>query len=525
MRTKTSRLIILLLILVSLVGYTNRAAAQTPSTFSLTIFHTNDTHSHHEPGADGNGGITREATLLKRLRVQVANSLLVDAGDRFTGTLYHKYYLGQDNVRIMNALGYQVMTLGNHEFDNGLDILARFLDGLKFPVVAANIDASQSPALKDKWKPYAVLEVGGEKIGFIGLTTAETPDITINYPGKENVVFSDQYAEIVNATVKKLNAQGVNKIILLTHLGVGVDTELAKQISGVGLIVGGHSHTLLTSPIKETNADGDPIYIVQAGSYTQYLGMISLEYDGKGHVVSANGAPIQISNDTPEDPDVKALLAELAAPIAKVASTPVKTPNGDDAQVAVTLNQRECFNRECLLGDVIADAMRMASKAQIAMMNTGGIRASIEKGTVTVGEVITVLPFGNTLATMKLTGADVIAALENGVSKIDASSGGGRFPQVSGLRFSFDASKPAGQRILGVDVLGADGTYKPIDPKAIYTVVTNDFMRGGGDGYNVFKDKAIDPYDFGPPLDQVVIDYIGSNSPINPSLDGRIEQK
>src|SRR5262249_57942495 len=166
---------------------------------------------------------------------------------------------------------------------------------------------------------------------------------------------------------------------------------------------------------------------------------------------------------------------------------------GVDAQLAVTLNQRECFNRECLLGDVIADAMRAAAKVQVAMMNSGGIRASIEKGTVTMGEVITVLPFGNTLATMKLKGVDLVTALENGVSKIDASSGTGRFPQVSGLRFSFDPAKPTGQRIVGIDILDAGGNYNPIDTAATYTVVTNDYMRGGGDGYAVFKDKAIDP--------------------------------
>src|SRR5262249_31643228 len=161
----------------------------------------------------------------------------------------------------------------------------------------------------------------------------------------ENIVFSDKYADIVNAAVKELNAKGINKIILITHLGVGVDTELAKRIFGIGLIVGGHNHTLFGRPIPATQADRHPIYILQAGSYIQFLGVINLEYDEQGHVVKADGAPMLISKDTPEDPDMKALLTQLAAPIEKEAKTPVKTPNGDDAQLAVALNQRECFNR------------------------------------------------------------------------------------------------------------------------------------------------------------------------------------
>jgi len=523
LRVKFARLVLVVMVMAALLPLGGTARAQLP--FRLTILHTNDTHAHHMPGADGNGGVTRQATLVKQIRKETPNVALVDAGDRFTGTLYHTVYQGQDNVQIMNALGYQVMTLGNHDFDNGSKVLAAFLDGLKFPVVSANVNASANKDLAGKWTPYTVLEIGGQKIGFIGLTTAETPEITINFEGKDAISFSDYYADVVNMQVDALHKEGVNKIILITHLGVGVDVELAAQISGVALIVGGHSHTLLESPIKKTDAKGAPIYIVQAGSYNTYLGRAIMEFDGDGTLTAFKSEPILIAKDLPEDPDMKALMESLSGKVDAIAKTTIKTATGSDAEAAITLRKGDCGASECALGSLIADAMRLNTKAQIAIMNTGGIRDDLPKGPVTVGQIINILPFGNTLATLKLKGEDVIAALENGVSRVGATSGGGRFPQVSGVRFAYSLTKAAGQRVSDVQVLGADGKYAPIDPAATYSVVTNNFMRTGGDGYTVFQDKGIDPYDFGPPLDEVVAQYIAANSPVKAETDGRISFK
>ncbi|MFN8449328.1 MAG: 5'-nucleotidase C-terminal domain-containing protein [Anaerolineae bacterium] len=189
--------------------------------------------------------------------------------------------------------------------------------------------------------------------------------------------------------------------------------------------------------------------------------------------------------------------------------------------------------QECNLGNLITDAMRAETGAQIAITNGGGIRSNVPVGEatpadtalaapmqVTLGDVLTVFPFGNLVSTFQLDGADVIAALENGVSQVEA--GAGRFPQVSGIRYSWDGSKDPGSRIISVEVLGQDGSYSPIDPAATYTIASNDFMRRGGDGYTVFNDNAIDPYDFGKPLDQVLADYIANNSPIAPAVEGRI---
>lgn len=161
------RLGLLLCSLLLVVGAV--VSAQDEETFSLTILHTNDTHSHHEPNSNDDGGAARQASVVRQVRGEVENVLLLDGGDRFTGTLFHQQYRGQDNVQIMNAIGYDAMTLGNHEFDDGDDVLAEFIDGLNFPVVTANVDFSESEILAGKVEPYAVLDVAGEQIGVIGL--------------------------------------------------------------------------------------------------------------------------------------------------------------------------------------------------------------------------------------------------------------------------------------------------------------------------------------------------------------------
>ena len=222
------------------------------------------------------------------------------------------------------------------------------------------------------------------------------------------------------------------------------------------------------------------------------------------------------------------LIAGLAEPIAALSAQPV-----GDTMVALTgTSPRLCRIEECLLGNVIADAVLEETGVDIVLQNGGGIRADIDEGQVTLGEVLNVLPFGNLISTFELTGADVIAALENGVNRVEVDENNnpvtegasGRFPQVAGLRYVFDATQEAGSRIVSVEVM-QDGEFSAIDPAAIYRVASNDYMRSGGDGYSVLETNAINPYDAGRPLDQVVADYIAANSPLNVELDGRISHQ
>jgi len=501
--------------------------AQDEEPFTLTVMHTNDTHSFHEPNGDGDGGAPRQATVVEQIRSEVENSILLDGGDRFTGTLFHVQYLGQDSAAIMNAIGYDAMTLGNHEFDNGDDILSEFIDAVEADVVTANVDFSESPVLADRVEPYVVYDIADTQVAVVGLVVPETA--ILSSPGDE-LVFEYDLISVAQSAVDELTEQGVNKIILLTHIGLTADMEIARNVTGIDLIVGGHSHTLLSNtyasafdqyPVAVQNPDEQDVLVVQAGSQTQYLGRLDLEFDADGVITDYEGDTIFLSRYIAEDEEVAEILAELAGPIETLRAEVI-----GQSDVFLTGDRTVCRVEECNLGNLITDALRADTGAQIAITNGGGIRADIDEGNVTYGEVLTVLPFGNLVSTLELTGADVIAALENGVSQVTLTEDGliqrdgasGRFPQVSGINYTFDPTQEPGSRI--VEVTLEDGTA--LDPEATYTIATNDFMRNGGDEYTVLDENAIDPYDFGKPLDQVLIEYIQENGPVAPATEGRI---
>jgi 5'-nucleotidase len=255
--------------------------------------------------------------------------------------------------------------------------------------------------------------------------------------------------------------------------------------------------------------------IVQAYAYGKFLGELNVTFNDAGEITEASGQPLIVDGTVAEDAGVKARIAEAAAPLEEIRSRVVAeaaTPIGGDRDV--------CRAMECSMGSLIADAMldRVADQGvEIAIQNGGGIRASIDAGPVTMGEVLTVLPFQNTLSTFQVTGATIVAALENGVSQVE--DGGGRFPQVAGMSFAFDRTQPAGARVSDVMVGGA-----PIDEGKIYGVVSNNYVRNGGDGYAMFVD-AQNAYDYGPDLADVTADFLAAQGPFTPYTDGRIVVK
>ena len=512
--------LVLIVLLVSALAVPMVGAGD-DNEFYLTILHTNDQHSHHDP-VRGNGGAARELTVVNMIREETDNVLLLDAGDRFTGTLFHTFYRGEDNAQVMNLLGYDAMAVGNHEFDDGPATLANFIGLVDFPVVSANIDASNDPDLAGLIEPWVILEVGGEQIGIIGLTTPGT--VYMSSPG-ENVTFDEDLVGVLEDAVAALEEQGVNKIILLSHCGYEVDLDLAASVDGIDIIVGGHTHTLLSNlysraegpyPTMVDSPSGDPVAVVQAGQYNIYLGRLDARFDENGVLTRARGDVILLVPYIAPDPDMSDLLDELRAPLEEMAARVV-------GETEVELSNETCRAEECVLGNLIADAIREETGVQVALQNGGGIRATIPAGEVTYGQILEVLPFGNTVSTFELSGEDLLAALENGVSRVGADSGTGRFLQVSGLRFSWDGSQEPGSRIVSAEVWNEEtGEWEPVDPEAIYTVACNDFMRRGGDEYYMLRDNAIDPYDFGRPLDEVVMDYIAAHSPVAPELEGRI---
>lgn len=499
--------------------------------YELTIMHTNDVHAEHEPDRDGDGGAARQATVVRQIRDEVANSLLLDGGDRFTGTLFHIQWLGQDSAQIMNMIGYDAMTLGNHEFDNGDDVLAAFVDALDFPVVTANVDFSESPQLAGKVGPWTTLDVGGESIGIIGLVSPESQ--ILSSPGPE-LVFESDLVSVTQNAVDALTAEGVNKIIVVSHIGFGTDAAVAQQVSGVDVFVGGDSNTFLSNryagasgdyPAVFESASGEPVLVVQADAKTLYLGRLDLEFDAAGVLSDWEGDAILLSRYIAPAPDLADLVAGLAEPIDDLRVQVV-------AEAAVMLNgdRSICRVEECNLGNLIADAVREETGAQIAYMNGGGIRSDIDAGEITMGEILTVQPFNNVTSTFGLMGSDVLAMLENAVSRIQLNDAGqvqrggasGRFLQISGARFSIDPTQEVGSRIVSVEVLNDAGEYEALDPGAVYSVAGNNFVRTGGDGFSVLAENAIDPYDAGRVDFNVTLDYVVANSPVSPVTEGRI---
>lgn len=497
--------------------------------YNLTVLHTNDFHARFEPiskydsgcsaedDAEGKcfGGSARLVTAIAEARARSNNAILVDGGDQFQGTLFYTYYKGALAAEMMNKLGYDGMTVGNHEFDDGPEVLRGFLDAVTFPVLMSNADVSGEPLLADKLAKSTVIERGGEKIGLIGLTPQDTDELAS--PG-DNISFSDPVAA-VQGEVDRLTAEGVNKIIVLSHSGYRTDQRVAAETTGVDVIVGGHSNSLLSN----TNERAEGPYptmvgetaIVQAYAYGKFLGELNVTFDDEGNLTEAKGEPIIIDSTVAQDGATQARIAEAAEPLEEIRNKVVAETAAEIVGV-----REDCRARECAMGNLIADAMLARVKDQgveIAIQNGGGIRASIDAGEVTMGEVLTVLPFQNTLSTFDVTGETIIAALENGVSEYE--EGAGRFPQVAGMSYVFDVAQPAGSRISDVKVGGA-----PIDPAKVYSVVSNNYVRNGGDGYDMFK-TAENAYDFGPDLADVTAEFLAAKGPYAPYTDGRITAK
>ncbi|WP_440117321.1 S-layer homology domain-containing protein [Paenibacillus sp. QZ-Y1] len=476
--------------------------------FNLRVLHTNDTHAHLD-------NIPRRVTAIKEARND--NTLVLDAGDVFSGTLYFNLFNGMADLEFMNMIGYDAMTFGNHEFDKGPSVLKAFIKKAEFPFVSANIDYSKDanlsglyndsigqPGEKAEIYPAIITEVNGEKVGIFGLTTPDT--VSLSSPG-DDLKFED-YKASAQATVQMLQNEGINKIIALTHLGYSEDLKLAEAVEGIDIVVGGHSHTILNKPVV-VDTHADPTLVVQTGEYDVSLGQLDVTFDDAGVLKKWNGKLLSLdakdSNGKyvyADDPAAKAKLAEYAPQLADFKKKVIGKTN-----VFLDGERGNVRKMETNLGNLMTDGMleKVKSivkendvKGYVGIQNGGGIRASFKQGDITLGDLLTVMPFGNNLSALKMTGKEITAALENGVSGVE--TGEGRFPQVSGMRFYYDSTKPGekidsttntvtqvGQRVVKVQIKNANGTYTDIDPNGYYIVATNSFMANGGDFYRAMR--------------------------------------
>lgn len=489
------------------------APEESQDAFNLSILHVNDTHANVQQ-------FPKLVTAVNEARTAKENSLLLHAGDVFSGTLYFNEFLGQADLEFMNLMKFDAMTLGNHEFDlggsdEGHKALTEFIKGAEFPFITANVNFSQDPLFDglvndtyptnpENRKIYngIVKEIDGEKVGIFGLTTEETKDIA--FVGS---VQFENYIEEAKKAVAAFEEQGINKIIALTHIGyndnpnIDNDILLAKNVEGIDVIVGGHSHDKLDEPfVVNTNTVGtakDTTLIVQAQEYGKYLGTLDVTFDENGVVTEYEGSLIDIATVADDEASLK-LLEPYKKRIDEVSNQEIgvkleaalENPRAnDESKVSVRAN-------ETILGNLITDGMRAKAqkftdkKVVMAIQNGGGIRAAIPAGNVTVGQVITVLPFGNTLALMDATGAELKAAFEASMKNAPEENGG--FLHVSGARVVYDSSKPSGERVVSIELLNEDGTYTAIEDSKTYTVATNAFTAKGGDGYDMFEKAYAD---------------------------------
>ncbi|KAF4121911.1 2',3'-cyclic-nucleotide 2'-phosphodiesterase/5'- or 3'-nucleotidase, 5'-nucleotidase family [Geosmithia morbida] len=514
-------------------SHLNRRFIDEQGNWNVSFFHINDVHAHldefndsgtdcEEPEEGCYGGYARIKTKVNELKQAHPDHLWLNDGDEFQGTLFYSYYGPEKIAETVNDLGFDIGTLGNHEWDGGDEELGRYIENLTFPIVSCNVK-SEYPLLKNNIKNYHIFE--DKNLAVIGATTDDTP--TISSVGKETK-FLDPIEE-VQKSIDEIREKypDVKYIVALTHIGYDVDQELAKKTEGLSLIIGGHSHTLLGDmedaegkyPTIVEDKNGDEVFIVTSYRWGEYLGSINVLYDTDGKITAYHGAPIHMTNTTEQDEELQEKIESWRGPFEEFAAEVVGTTDTD-------LVQETCQDEDCLLGQVMADAMLEyrvnqtegsdSEKPDFALINAGVVRAAISKGNITRGEILTSFPFGNTVVQLTYTGKELLSILEGCVSmvnqetKADISSW---FQISDGLVVEYNPDNVAGKRLVSAKVNG-----EAIVDGQNYEIVTLDFLAGGGDSI------LVETSDFTTldAQDQVLVDYVEAHTPLSPKLAKRV---
>ena len=492
------------------------ATAVSPAGLTIAILHTNDIHGYVEPETvklpDGKeietGGLANLAGTIDQSRKDYhGNVLLLDAGDLWRGTFLSNRTNGELLVSAMNISAYDAVAPGNHDFDDGQEVLKARVQQAKFPWVAANlVDVSTNQAPLGM-KPYVFKQVAGIRFGIIGITNPATP--IINKPGNVKGLAFLPGADGVRQVYDEVRKQS-DIVIVLSHLGIDGDGLLAQAVPGIDIIVGGHSHT------QQINARVvNSTIITQAGSNARFLGRLELHIDAVTRKISSATTQNELLTITnakyPANPEIADLVKNRLDGARAIVDRPIGE-TAEDLVRAYTPDGRT--SGEYPLGNLVMDAMLAARQAgdrpaDIALHNNAGLRADILKGPITYGKLYEVLPFDNVLTAMDLSGAQLKQVLEQAVSCPRVNI------LVAGLSFAYDCAKAHGERVTDIVVQG-----KALNAQAIYRVQTIDYLAGGGDGQITFRDGTNLVY--GDLVVDVVAAYVQTHSPLHIQIEGRI---
>lgn len=490
----------------SLPSWSEVGVAQYPQPIHITLLQLNDVYQLAPDKPAEPGGFARIATLRQRIQAENPNTFMILAGDTLSPSPDAKMFYGKQMIDLWNQAGLDIATLGNHEFDFGNDILLQRIQESKFQWVSANVIDKTTGNPFGAVLPYIIKEINGVKIGFFGLLTPDTKNASSAGP---NVEFKDP-TYTACATVGQMRQAGADVIIAITHLTLDEDKRVASNMNhAVALIMGGHEHTFLQSIVQ-----GTPIYKV--GSDARTMGRYDLWVNAETHRLQSMDIQMIPVNDTiPNDPKVAASVQAYLNQIDAGLGQTIGHTN-----VALNALQADNRSKETNLGNFLADAYRAKLKTDVALLNGGSIRANkiYPAGPITRKDVAAILQFAGPVLKVEVSGKILKQALENGVSRIGEEAG--RFPQVSGLKFVYDAAQPVGARVLRVSVNG-----KPLNEKGIYTLATPAYLVvKGGDDYSMLQSAKVlnNPQEALSDVD-IAQEAIQQTQNISPQVDGRIQ--
>ncbi|KAJ2954876.1 hypothetical protein O0L34_g3197 [Tuta absoluta] len=519
------------------------------SRFALNILHYNDFHARFvetspqggvcDPAADPCiGGFARLATAVREGMAREPQSVLLNAGDSFQGTIWYNLLRWNVTQEFMNLLPHDAHVLGNHEFDHGVEGVVPYLQHLISPVITANIIDDLEETIQGLFKPSIVIEREGRRIGIIGVIISTTN--TLSSTGQ--LKFTDEI-ETVRQEAEKLHIDGVNIIVVLSHCGIDIDREMALHAGPyIDIIVGGHSHTLLYNGEPPENSgflskgpypvvveqDTRKVLIVQAAAHTQYLGQIKLYFDIEGNLLEWEGHPHYLGNEIVQAPDILEKINQYLPEIQDSATIEIGS--------SMVHLSSSCACSECNLGSFICDAFMdrvmevMADKkgnkwhyAHFCVINQGGIRAAIPPGVLTYESILLSTPFENNVEVFDLRGDYILEMLEYAVA--NEPYPGARMLQVSGIRVVYDGARAANERVVNVTIRCIEcevPRYEPLQLNKYYKVVSQSFLGDGGDGFSMISENRSEPDVIGVDYD-VLMRYIQKQSPVFIDQDGRVQ--